>query len=110
MNYFFKDDLKLDPAELSLFNSIINFVWILKPIFGFICDSYNIFGYHRKSYLILFSLIQALMWILLGTWVSNMWEAILVKTVINICTNFQNVIGEAIMVEASQKQEEKIQN
>lgn len=94
--------LKLDPTELSLFNSVINFVWILKPIFGFICDSYPLFGSRRRSYLILFSLVGALAWILLGTWVSNLWQAILVKTLINISINFCNVIGEAIMVENSQ--------
>ena len=102
INYFFKDVLKLDPTELSLFNSVINFVWILKPIFGFICDSYPLFGSRRRSYLILFSLVGALAWILLGTWVSNLWQAILVKTLINISINFCNVIGEAIMVENSQ--------
>lgn len=102
INYFFKDILKLDPTELSLFNSVINFVWILKPLFGFICDSYPICGSRRKSYLIIFSFVGALGWILLGTLVSNLWQAILVKTIINISINFCNVIGEAIMVENSQ--------
>ena len=73
MNYFFKDVLKLDPAELSLFNSVINFVWIFKPVFGFISDSYPLFSSHRKSYLILFSSVQIGGWILLGLWVSNLW-------------------------------------
>ena len=50
----------------------------------------------------IFSLIGALGWVLLGTWVSNLWQAILVKTIINISINFCNVIGEAIMVENSQ--------
>jgi MFS family permease len=103
MNYFFKDVLLLDPTELSLFNSVINFVWILKPLFGFVCDSYPIFGSRRRAYLILFSLIGALSWVLLGTWVKNLWQAIVVKTMINISISFCNVIGEAIMVEASQK-------
>ena len=101
INYFFKDVLHLNPSELSLFNSIINFIWILKPVFGFICDSYPIFGSHRRSYLILFSFVSMAGWLLLGTWVSNLWQAILVKTMINISTNFCNIIGEAIMVETS---------
>lgn len=72
MSYFFKDDLNLNPADLSLFNSIINFVWVLKPIFGFICDSYPIFGSHRKSYLIIFSVVSMISWILLGLWVHTL--------------------------------------
>lgn len=71
MNYFFKDELHLNPAELSLFNSLMNFVWILKPVFGFFCDSYSIFGSHRKSYLIISSILAMLCWISLGTWVST---------------------------------------
>ena len=102
INYFFKDVLHLDPTELSLFNSCINFVWILKPVFGFMCDSYPIFGSRRRSYLIIFSLTGAIGWVLLGTWVTNLWQAILVKTLINVSINLCNVIGEAIMVEISQ--------
>ena len=86
---------------MSLFNSIINFIWVLKPIFGFICDSYPIFGSHRRAYLIIFSLVAIISWILLGTWVKSLASAILVKTMINISTSFINVIGEAIMVETS---------
>jgi MFS family permease len=93
--------LKLNPTELSMFNSVINFVWILKPVFGFLCDSYPILGSRRRSYLIIFSLIGAFGWILLGSWVENLWQAILVRTLINVSINFCNVIGEAIMVENS---------
>ena len=76
-------------------------MWILKPVFGFICDSYPIFGSRRRAYLILFSLTGALGWVLLGTWVSNLWQAILVRTLINVSISFINVIGEAVMVEKS---------
>jgi MFS family permease len=55
--------------------------------------------------LILFSITGALGWILLGTWVSNLWQAMLVKTLINVSISFCNVIGEAIMVETSQVDE-----
>lgn len=108
INYFFKDVLLLDPTELSLFNSCINFVWILKPVFGFICDSYPILGSRRKAYLFIFSIVGALGWFLLGLWVETLWQAIFVKTIINISINFCNVIGEAIMVEISQSHSSKV--
>ena len=98
MYYFFKDDLHLDIAQVIFYNSILNFIWVLKPVFGFICDSYSLFGSHRKSYLVLFSLVNALGWIIMAKWVSNLWQAMLTKTLINVATSFQNVIGEAIMV------------
>jgi BT1 family len=66
MYYFFKDTLQLNLAQVIFYNSILNFIWVLKPVFGFICDSYTLFGSHRKSYLILFSLINVLGWIIMA--------------------------------------------
>ena len=55
MQYFFKDVLKLDPVALAEFNTIVSFIWLFKPIYGFIVDSFPIFGSKRTSYLLLFS-------------------------------------------------------
>lgn len=101
MYYFFKDDLKLNLAQVIFYNSILNFIWVLKPIFGFICDSYSICGSHRRSYLVLFSVVNMAGWILMALWVTNLWQAMLVKTLINIALSFENVVGEAIMVQTS---------
>jgi hypothetical protein len=103
MSFFFKDTLGLDVAEMSFYNSILNFIWVLKPLFGFITDSFAICGSNRRSYLIIFSLIGAIGWLLLGCWVTTLFEAMLVKTLINISSSFCNVVGEGIMVISSQK-------
>ena len=73
MYYFFKDTLKLNLAQLIFYNSILNFIWVLKPVFGFICDSYSLCGSHRKSYLVLFSVVNSVGWVLMALWVSNLW-------------------------------------
>ena len=101
MQFFFKDVLLLNPAELQFYNSILNFIWILKPIFGFIVDSYSLCGSHRRSYLILFSVTGAIGWLVLGLFVKTLTGAMLAKTLINVSTSFCNVIGEGIMVETS---------
>jgi hypothetical protein len=101
MYYFFKDTLELNLAQVIFYNSILNFIWVLKPIFGFICDSYPILGSHRKSYLIISSLFNVAGWILMATCVTNLWQAMLTKTLINVAVSFENVIGEAIMVQTS---------
>ena len=101
IQYFFKDTLNLDPAALALFNSIINFVWILKPIFGFITDSCPCFGFRRRPYLFFFSLSCSASWVLLSFVVNSLPLAILVKILINISISFTNIVGEALMVEAS---------
>jgi hypothetical protein len=31
-------------------------------------------------------------------WVKNLWQAMVIKTLINVAMSFENVVGEAIMV------------
>ena len=52
-DYFVKDELHLSPAEASLIFSASSIPWLIKPLWGFISDSVPLFGYRRKSYLIL---------------------------------------------------------
>lgn len=72
MMYFFKDDLHLNIAQMSFYNSLLNFIWVLKPVFGFITDSFPICGSHRRNYLIIFSLMGSLGWFLLAVWVETL--------------------------------------
>lgn len=51
--YFVKDELDLSPAEASLIFSASSIPWLIKPLWGFISDSVPLFGYRRKSYLVL---------------------------------------------------------
>lgn len=103
MSYFFKDVLELNIAQVSFYNSILNFIWVLKPVFGFVTDSYPICGSHRTAYMTIFSALNIACWLLMALWVDSLWQAMVVKTLINVSMSFQNVIGEGIMVEASQR-------
>ena len=84
----------------------MNFVWILKPVFGFITDTLFCCGARRKPYLIGASLVGIVGWILMGSLTTTLWMAVLTKTIINISTGFVNVIGEGVMVENSQTKSE----
>ena len=52
--------------------ALANLPWMIKPLWGFLSDSVSIFGYRRKSYIILFSLLGtiAFLWIGLSPFVS----------------------------------------
>lgn len=56
--YFYKDVLKIEPAEISVYLVISTLPWVIKPVFGFLSDQYPILGYRRKSYLVLMSLLE----------------------------------------------------
>jgi MFS family permease len=44
------------PLEVTAYFAVLNFPWVIKPVFGLVSDFVPLFGYRRKSYLILSSL------------------------------------------------------
>jgi folate/biopterin transporter len=70
INFYYKDMLNLSPFELTIITSITAIPWIIKPFYGFISDTYPFFGYKRKSYLVLSSLLGSVSWIIMANFVS----------------------------------------
>ena len=66
MSFYYKDVLHLTPVDLSVISSISAIPWIIKPLYGFISDTFPLFGYKRKSYLILSGLLGSLSWALMA--------------------------------------------
>jgi hypothetical protein len=91
--------LNLNPAELSFFNGIINYVWVLKPLFGFVADTSYIFGYWWKPSLIIFSFLVSFGWLFMAFCVTDLTTAVIGKVMINIFLGFINSVSEGIMVE-----------
>jgi BT1 family len=65
-------------------------------------DTIPLFGYRRKSYLMLFGVLGFLMWNVMATYgIHNPDIGVGLLLGINICIAFCNVIGEALLVELS---------
>ena len=45
------------PVDVTAFFALLNFPWVIKPVFGLVSDFVPLLGYRRKSYLILSSLV-----------------------------------------------------
>jgi hypothetical protein len=93
MNYLYKDDLKLQPYEVSKINSIVFIPWIIKPVYGFISDSFPINGYRRKSYLFIFGIAVICCWLLMSMWATTVTQVVSIVMITQISTAFCNVIG-----------------
>ena len=39
--------------QVTAYFAVLNFPWVIKPVFGLVSDFVPLFGYRRKSYLIL---------------------------------------------------------
>lgn len=104
MFYFYKDDLNISISNLSLIHGFIHLPWILKPFFGFIIDSFPLFGYSRKGYILLVSIIELCGFIILSCLPKQSFVVVITQFVNVICLVVRNIIGEAMLVEVSQYQ------
>ncbi len=49
-------DLGWTALQVAAYFAVLNFPWVIKPVFGVVSDFVPLFGYRRKSYLIISSL------------------------------------------------------
>lgn len=99
VSFFLKDELGLSPAEVSALMGIVALPWMVKPLFGFISDGVPLFGYRRRSYLILSGLLGAGSWIALATVVDNAWTATLAISAGSLSVAISDVIADSLVVE-----------
>ena len=48
---------------MATFWAIVTFAWYVKPLAGFICDAYPLFGTRRRGYMLRDSLLAGLFWL-----------------------------------------------
>jgi predicted MFS family arabinose efflux permease len=53
VNYFLKQSFGWSPVEVTAYLTILNLPWIIKPVYGITSDFVPLFGYRRKTYLVL---------------------------------------------------------
>ncbi|MBV8575113.1 MAG: hypothetical protein JOZ58_08760, partial [Acetobacteraceae bacterium] len=59
LNYFLKQTYGWTPVQVTAYLTVLNLPWIIKPVYGIISDFLPLFGYRRKSYLVLANLMAA---------------------------------------------------
>ncbi|KAL8105081.1 hypothetical protein AgCh_029028 [Apium graveolens] len=83
-------------AVISGFSSL---PWLIKPIYGFISDSVPLFGYRRRSYLILSGLLGAFSWSLMATFVDGKYAAAFSILMGSLSVAFSDVVVDSMVVE-----------
>src|SRR5438132_12740100 len=53
LNYFLKETYGWTPVQVTAYLTVLNFPWIIKPVYGIVPDFVPLFGYRRKAYLVL---------------------------------------------------------
>ncbi len=103
ISFFLKDYLSLNPSQMSFIIGISTIPWVIKPLFGFFSDSFPLFNYRRRSYLILSGLLGSLAWNFLATINSNILLATIIITLISVSTAIADVIVDSLIVEKARE-------
>jgi predicted MFS family arabinose efflux permease len=53
LNYYLKEVQGWSPVQVTAFITLFNLPWIIKPVYGLVSDFVPLFGYRRKSYLVI---------------------------------------------------------
>jgi folate/biopterin transporter len=114
--FLLKDELHLGPAELSALTGIFTLPWTIKPLYGFLSDGFPLFGYRRRSYLVLAGLIGCLsysavghdFWGLLGdsTVQDNVAYTVGALVVSSACIAVSDVVADGIVVQKTRESAE----
>lgn len=99
VSFFLKDDLHLDPAETALMTGVSSFPWLIKPLYGFISDGVPLFGYRRRSYLVLCGLLGTVSWGSLAILVNDKYTAVLMILLSSLSVAFSDVVVDSMVVE-----------
>jgi MFS family permease len=98
--FLLKDGLHLSAAGTATFLAIVGVAWNIKPLYGLTSDFFPLFGYRRKSYLILTSALAAAAWFLLGSQTGYAYgPTLLILAVCGFGLAFSDVLCDAVMVE-----------
>lgn len=99
VSFFLKDDLHLDPAETAFLTGFSALPWLIKPLYGFISDGVPLFGYRRRSYLVLCGILGALCWGSLSLFIDNKYAAMGAILLSSLSVAFSDVVVDSMVVE-----------
>jgi MFS family permease len=90
----------LSAGQVAGFFAITTVPWLIKPVYGLLSDFVPLFGYHRKSYLLLTSATAAAAGLFLGvTGDHAYWRMAAFITLMALGLAFTDVLVDALMVE-----------
>ena len=107
MFYYYKELLLLPVITLQMVQCCMIIPWIFKPVMGYLTDNFPIFGYRRKSYLLIIVVIEAGFYFYLATIPMNLALVLFLNLMTIICIVFKNILGEGMVVELTHEVQEK---
>ncbi len=102
LNHYLKEALSWTPVQVTAFITVFNLPWVIKPLYGLISDFVPLFGYRRKSYLIVANIlaIGGYFWVTRLTDASDLLIALLLTA---YAMAISSTLCGAVLVENGQR-------
>lgn len=100
--YYFKDSLMLSPTTISFIQFITLIPWQIKFLCGYLSDTFPLFNYKRKSYIIMACIIEIISLFMISLKFKYPFITVIFNFFVILALVFRNVIGEAIIVQETQ--------
>lgn len=108
MRFWCIEKVKMTPAQMMGMGGVIGIPWCLKPIFGFISDSFPILGYRRKPYIILGCWISSISYWILPWHVDNIDAIMFLMMLTSLGCCMADVVCDSILVEYARDEPESM--
>lgn len=111
IQYYMKEGLGLTATTLAYISSIAGIAWFIKPAFGLLSDFVPLFGYRRKSYILLCNGLAMLVWLVLA-WmmyygmVTTYYPIMIVGVLMGIFLSVTDVATDGYMVQSGNETDE----
>jgi hypothetical protein len=102
LSYFLKQSEGWDPVRISVSLAVLDLPWIIKPLYGAVSDFVPLFGYRRRSYLLVANIAgaAAFAWVGLASAPATLIPAL---TVTSLAMAIASTLCGALLVEAGQR-------
>jgi len=102
LNYFLKETYGWTPVQITAFLTVLNFPWVIKPVYGIVSDFVPLFGYRRKAYLVIANAAATLAY-LWATQTTAPGEIIFVLLLTAYAMAASSTLAGAVLVEHGQR-------
>ncbi|CAL8470505.1 g10047 [Coccomyxa elongata] len=105
--FYLKDDLQFDPAQAETWKAIAHLPWMIKPLYGFVTDTFPIYGLRRQPYIVICGLTGTAAFGLLGALPAAALPALVLMTAGELAIAFSDVVIDGVVVERSRGEDQE---
>ena len=102
LNYYLKEAQGWTPVQITGFVTLFNLPWIIKPLYGLVSDFVPLFGYRRKSYLLIAN-AAAVIGFVAVTGLTAPRDLFIALSVTAYCMAISSTLCGAVLVENGQR-------